>query len=572
MLESRRERGMLQKFNIIIIAFVGAILFFFGPAARDFTTRGEAREVMVAQSMLQSGTYVLGVGYNNAVPSKPPLLHWAMSAAAKVLGELNETAARLPSSILSLVFICVFMRFLSRFSGASNVLLSAGILLTSVEWHRSSIEARVDMPLSVLIGIGLLALFAWEEEDFEGNPFIAQAAFGLATLAKGPVSVVLPGLIFAGYLLVRRRGISKIILSSLQVFIPAGLFYAVWYGLAVSHGGDRFIDKVYAENVQRFAGTMEDDPHKHSAGYLFGTLLLGFMPWTIILGAVLVRRLSGFKDRLLASIRAGDPENKFLVFCWLVVAGFLVFYSIPSSKRSVYLLPAYPFAAFLISSAISRRSALDDRVLGKSFRLFSFFIVILGAAVCMIFGGYLPLSRIISEPEVVKQIEFVVSGLKSAYLSSSAIIKAAAIMPFVLGLIVSVYPRIRYPLNTELGQALALVTAIYLSVNAFVLPGYSRLVSPKAFAAAIVKEVPSGQKIYSFGNEFYALGVYTQRMVYRLEDASPKLDGYVVLYEKNMSKFEEVAQGRGVFVQVLRSDTPVFEPDERLLLCRIAPL
>lgn len=572
MIQSALEREMAEKIKLLLIISVGALLFFCGPLSRDFTTRGEAREAMVAQSMLSSGSYTLGVGYNEAVPSKPPFLHWAMCAAAKIVGGLNESAARLPSGILSLILLAIFFRVVSRVSGSDTGFLGAAMLLTSVEWYRSSIEARVDMSLAALIAIGFLALFVWEENEFEGNPFAAQIAFGLASLAKGPVSIVLPGAVFAAYLLAQRRELSKVILASLQAFVPAGLFYGAWYGLAVSQGGDRFIDKVYAENVARFAGTMEDDPHKHSALYLFGTLLLGFLPWTIILGPMLARRISGFRSRIMELFKSGNSDGKFQLFSWLVLVGFLVFYSIPSSKRSVYLLPAYPFASFLLARTWSARSALQDRVFGRTVRVFSFAAALAGLALALVIAGKIPLGLFPLKPEIVAQAEFAANGLKSAYLSAAPILKASALLPIALAIIVAIYPRIRYPLNMEGAQVLFLVSSFYLSIGAFVLPKTAELLSPKSFAASIVREAPADKKIYSYGNEFYALGFYTGRMIYRAEDAGQKLDGYVVLYEKNVSKFEAFAKGRALFVRILRSDGPVFEPDEALVLGRVAPL
>ena len=46
---------------------------------KDFSTRGEAREALVAQAMVQSGNWILPSAYNGAIPSKPPLLHWLIS-------------------------------------------------------------------------------------------------------------------------------------------------------------------------------------------------------------------------------------------------------------------------------------------------------------------------------------------------------------------------------------------------------------------------------------------------------------------------------------------------------------
>lgn len=46
------------------------------------------------------------------------------------------------------------------------------------------------------------------------------------------------------------------------------------------------------------------------------------------------------------NIRSQSPIQ---LFIWIVIIAIFVFYCIPKSKRSVYLLPIYPFMAVLIA-------------------------------------------------------------------------------------------------------------------------------------------------------------------------------------------------------------------------------
>lgn len=103
------------------------------------------------------------------------------------------------------------------------------------------------------------------------------------------------------------------------------------------------------ENIGRATGTMSYESHNNPVWYNFVTLVAGALPYTLLgVLALTVRGLwkrdtRGFKgwfDRLRR-----NPGPLFALTAALVV---FIFFSIPESKRSVYLLPMYPFVGFFI--------------------------------------------------------------------------------------------------------------------------------------------------------------------------------------------------------------------------------
>jgi 4-amino-4-deoxy-L-arabinose transferase-like glycosyltransferase len=79
--------------------------------------------------------------------------------------------------------------------------------------------------------------------------------------------------------------------------------------------------------------------HRHSSLYLIVMLLLGLLPWTLLLPSVAVAL---WRDR--GRIDRWDP--RLVALLWMLAV--LVPYVFAASKRGVYLLPLFPAVAFLL--------------------------------------------------------------------------------------------------------------------------------------------------------------------------------------------------------------------------------
>ncbi len=337
----------------LIFIWLIAVLPWLG--LKDLTTRGEGREAIVAQSIIETGDWVLPRGYSNVIPSKPPFMHWLISAAATAQGEVGEFACRLPSAIAMLTGCLLFFYWLKKHTEEDEALVSVCILFTSIEWFRAGISCRVDMLLAACVLAALLSLYEWGERGLRGVPWVAVIALACGFLTKGPVAVVLPGAIFLVWNFLRTRNFVVASLKFFLIALAASTAPFIWYLFAYQRGGEAFWEMVYSENVQRFAGTMEDEPHKHAAPYLFAVTFMGLLPWSLLL-------LRGWKRedfRWPGWRRLGQnahafwhhiaPPKQFAILACLI---WTFFFCIPSSKRSVYLLPIYPFLAWFLAGSL----------------------------------------------------------------------------------------------------------------------------------------------------------------------------------------------------------------------------
>lgn len=319
-------------------------LYVWGLSDLPFYTKGQPREATVVWEIHTHGEWVLPLRNGHIIPSKPPLFHWLGALAAGGLGQLSEFTIRLPSALLALLGVLLTYQAGTAVWGVKAGLLAGVCLATSFEWVRAATAARVDMTLSFFMVAALLSFWA----GYRGRRFGWRHTLGffglagLATLAKGPVGGVLPGLIVALFLLVRGElrflGHMRLLSGGLLYLCLAGS----WYALALWQGGEAFFEKqIMKENVLRFLSSgLAGAGHVHPFYYFVPNLFLGMAPWSFFflpLGSFLYRS------------RHRWARQQFL-FPLVWFATVFVFYSASSSKRSVYILPLYPAAALLLGA------------------------------------------------------------------------------------------------------------------------------------------------------------------------------------------------------------------------------
>jgi len=332
--------------------------------SRAFYTRGEPREALVAQSMLLSGNWVSPPAYNGAVPSKPPFSHWLIAIASLPSARVTEVTARLPSALGYVLFAAGYFVFLRRRAGPIVALMASLILLSSPEWLRSGTTCRVDTLLAVCISGALLSLFSWNERQRRGFPLLALILLSGAALTKGPVGIVLPLGVFSLFRMTQEpfgvRSWSRIIAQSVALAALPITAALTWYLAGYLERGDAFVEKIWYENVARLTSSMDDEPHKHSLFYLLGMLFVMLLPWSLAWLVAAVRRRSAGKWTLWSILINLTSLQMFSLIATVSIVGF---FCIPSSKRSVYLLPAYPFIAIIAASFVDAWLARTSRMM-----------------------------------------------------------------------------------------------------------------------------------------------------------------------------------------------------------------
>ena len=503
----------------------------------NFHTKGEPREAIVAVSMLQNDNWILPVNNGSDIAYKPPFFHWCIAALSLPTGEVTEFTSRLPSALALIVMSAMCFLFFAKRSRNDLAFLASLLLLSGFEVHRAAMASRVDMVLTCFIVLALLQLYRWWEHHLRGIPVWAVLFMSIATLTKGPVGIILPCAVIGVFLLLQKVSLWRTIYKVLPLALLACILPLLWYFAAYQQGGDTFLQLVLEENFGRFLGKMSYESHEQPVIYYFYITLAGWLPWSLLvimsLFVLKYKRPRGtvktYWERFKAYIAHMDRMR---LFSLLAIVIIFVFYCIPKSKRSVYILPIYPFIAYFLAEYMLYLLKQKPKV----WRVFSIFIASVGTLLLIIL--LLVKSGVDDHYRAILPDDL---GYYMTALAESWNIVSIISGIFIVFLIYDIYKSKRYLTynNRYVYSVVALFFGIQLMLDASTLPVILNAKSMKPFADKVVAEVPEG-KIYSYVSvpmlHFFIINFYTQDRVVEFEKENPEA-GYLLVGEREYEGF-----------------------------------
>ena len=543
------------KWGLALLFFLCLLSFFLFLGETVFNTRGEPREAIVAYSMLEHGNWVLPINNGDEIAFKPPFLHWCIAAISTLTGGITEYTSRIPSALSTTLMILAGFLFYARRRNFEVAFLMGLITLTNFEVHRAAYACRVDMLLSALIVLALYALYRWIEQDMKGLPWLAWALMAGAALTKGPVGVILPCGVAGAYLLLRGHNFFKLFLRFGILAIAALLPLFAWYFAAYHepHGGERFLQLIYEENILRFTGGMTYASHINPWYYNVMTVVTGLVPYTLVVLLALpfcwkYIRAAFTRESLknfftFKSFRSMDNLELYSLLSFLVI---FIFYCIPASKRSVYLLPIYPFLAYFLAEFILWVRQEHKGVLSIFGHIFA------GAAVLLslVFG----LVRMGVVPEDIFSGKHAAENQAYLHALHTSPLGFMDIIVILLPLFAAMYFWGHRNKNTKTVaedapllpyRVIAIVFCIFLALDGFYQPTVLNTKSDKDIAQRIEKIVPEG-KLYSYRSAFLAanrmhpftINFYLNDRVIPIDKAEKApAEGYMIVSGKSIEKF-----------------------------------
>jgi len=330
--------------RILLLVGLGLVLFFWRLGSHDLWPPDEPRFALVAKEMWMRGDYSVLSLNDHLYTDKPPLFFWAINGFGRILGGIDEWAARLPSAIATLLALLLIERLGTWLYDRRTGLLAAPVFATSLQILERGRWASIDMTLNLFVLSAIVLLWLAREKAGGGRGLVPWAwiFMGLATLAKGPVGLLLPLLAIVPWALVQRD-----FRFARRVFAPAGvaLFLVVtlsWFGLYAWRLGPGFaLHVLLHQNVDRYVAAWNST---HPAWYYLWRFPLGFFPWVLFLPWGVAQALSQEeRDRRRAA-----------VFLLMWIAAIFLFFSFSTGKRGVYIIPLYPAAAILVARLLAR--------------------------------------------------------------------------------------------------------------------------------------------------------------------------------------------------------------------------
>ncbi len=349
-----RRRGGLTGWSVVA-ALVGLTAFYMlGASTMVLSEPDEARCALIARHMVQSGDWLAPQLLDRPYFDKPPLYFWMLAGSVKAFGE-SEWALRLASAIVGAATVVLTGLLAGQFFGRGAGWIAGATLAVSVAGVMGAHVIRMDLLLAMWV---TAALLCWSRgcllERRGGWYVLMYVCMAMGCLTKGPVAILLPGLIIGLYLLLSGgwRGIPGQIRRMRPVLgvLIIGVLYGSWVGYMTWRYPEYPREFFLKQNLDRMAGSGLDAA---APWYIIpGAFVGGLMPWSLLVG------LASWDRR---PRRGLPPAEKFL---WIWGLTVLVFFTISKARMPNYVLPAFPSTFALLGGYLAGLTARHRAQLG----------------------------------------------------------------------------------------------------------------------------------------------------------------------------------------------------------------
>lgn len=355
--------GALFLLTVLSYGFYNAYL--------PITDPVESNYVLSAITMLKHNSWISPMIYDHVWYDKPPLTYWALMITYKLFG-ISDFTSRIPNTLVAGASVALMYHIIYRISKNTFAsVLCAILLMSTLQFWYISHAIITDGFLFLFT----LAIFGYSYLAFTNNDKSAMVkayiAAALAVITKGPIGIILPGLILliyvcARYIVHRKDEIYQVSKDIKLLFNPFGLlvFIAIaspWYIAMYSIHGEQFISGFLGlHNVDR---ALVSEHPKFDVWYYYLLIVpLSLLPWT----PVIVYHLKdiNWKD-----------DFDLLGIIWFIV--IVLFYSLVATKYLTYTLPA--IIPCIIWAAVKICELVTDKETGEftqSFKKFNYLITL----------------------------------------------------------------------------------------------------------------------------------------------------------------------------------------------------
>ncbi|MBK0391430.1 ArnT family glycosyltransferase [Ramlibacter algicola] len=305
---------------------------------RPLALPDEGRYIGVAWEMVRSGEWLTPTLDGLPYFHKPPLFYWITGASLSLFGNVEWAGRVAPWSGACLMVASAFLfgrRWLGDTVGRAWALVLATMPLVFMSAQYSNLDMLVAGWITATILAFAHASLLPMDDPSRRKWLIAGGALAAgATLAKGLIGFVLPGMVLIAWLLLARRWRRILSLFWWPVLLVFLVVAAPWFAV-MQERFDAFLHYFFV--VQHFSRYTQAGFNNAHGPWFFPVVLLVFgLPWTLWL----TRR---------APAPADDTARAVRVLAWVWLVAIVAFFSLPRSKLVGYVLPAVPPLALLVA-------------------------------------------------------------------------------------------------------------------------------------------------------------------------------------------------------------------------------
>lgn len=294
----------------------------------------ESNYVLSAITMLKHNSWISPMIYDQVWYDKPPLTYWALMISYKLFG-ISDFTSRIPNTLIAGGSVALMYHFVYRIKESKYIAVMSALLLFSALqfWYISHAVITDGFLFFFSLAIFGYSYLAFAKND-KYSMVKAYGAAALAVVTKGPVGIVLPGLILLLFIAIRwftQKDNDDYSLNKdiKLLFNPFGIFLFIilaspWYIAMYSIHGQEFISGFLGlHNMER--ALVSEHPKFNVWYYYLIIVPLALLPWT----PAVIYQLKSIKWK----------ENFYLLGAiWFIV--IVLFYSLVATKYITYTLPA----------------------------------------------------------------------------------------------------------------------------------------------------------------------------------------------------------------------------------------
>ena len=375
----------LNKSAGFFFLFLVLLFFFMGLGGYDPTAPDEPHFALVAREMLTDNHWVLPHRNGQPYPDKPPFFFWTIAFfSALAGGNVNAWTVRMPTAVAAGLVLFIMWRWSrdgdrEKEGSSYRPIFAFLILVSCFKFFFQARIAQIDMVLCLFTTAALTTGYS----ALVGKPFSAfwlGIFMGLGILTKGPVGFLIPAgalAIFAiqsGSATRKNYPLKSLAWALVPVFIWLGLLLL---DVALTNQWDYLNNLLFKQTFVRYFNAWH---HHQPVYYFFVSILYDFLPWTpfLVLALPLTR----------SARQSLDSREK---FSWIVIIFTILFFTLSRGKRSIYILPVFPFAAYVTAAVIDRmmtKSSLSRWETGAGLAA-GLLMLILGSGLLVVISGWI---------------------------------------------------------------------------------------------------------------------------------------------------------------------------------------
>jgi len=339
-------KQLLAQPRFLTLVYVLGGLTLFAGSWLSLWDQDESAYAAFAWNMIQSGDWLIPEFSWSEIHRKTPLYFWSIAVSNLLFG-FGEWAVRLPA-LLSILGTALWVGWQGRRAfGRETALAASVILLTNLFLPHLVKIAVTDGMLLFFETVAALALINYFHTGDKQDRWWFVLGVAGALLVKGPPVLILTFGMLGLLLLFHPNRRRWLFFHPWFLFPLAALPLLLWGRLAWQTDDGVFIRwMIDWYTFSRVGGEVLGQTGP--PGYYLLTILIAFLPWTLLL-------VKAFRD-LLTQFQIRNPDKTGLYLAVWLISGWLI-YEAMRSKLPAYAIGAYPALALMLGRTAVRLKA-----------------------------------------------------------------------------------------------------------------------------------------------------------------------------------------------------------------------